>query len=63
MAGRRWQTFMVQMMSDELRLLLISVLLLILGFVALTWQTKECYQLEYQNLSGTHFKQVCKGDE
>jgi len=50
-------------MSDELRLLLISILLLTVGFVVLTWQTKECYQLQYQNLTGTHFKQVCKGDK
>jgi hypothetical protein len=63
MVGLRWLTFMGLMMSDELRLLLVSILLFMLGFVALTWQTKECYQLEYQNLSGTHFKQICKGDE
>jgi hypothetical protein len=63
MVRLRWLTFMGWQMSDELRLLLISILLLVLGFVALTWQTKECYQLEYQNLTGTHFKQVCEGDK
>ena len=50
-------------MSDELRLLLVSILLLMLGFVALTWQTKECYPVEYQDLNGSHYVQVCEGDD
>lgn len=51
------------LMSDKLRLLLIAFLLVIVGFVALTWQTVKCYPVEYQDLNGSHYVQVCGGDE
>lgn len=51
------------LMNDKLRLLLIAFLLVMLGFVALTWQTGKCYPVEYQDLNGSHYVQVCEGDE
>jgi hypothetical protein len=52
----RWQV------NKELRLLLLSILLLVVGIVALTWQTKKCYPVEYQDDSGSHYVEVCEGD-
>jgi hypothetical protein len=49
-------------MNKELKMLLISILLVVIGFVALTWQTKYCYPVEYQDIDGSHCVQVCKGD-
>jgi hypothetical protein len=49
-------------MSSELRLLLISILLVVVGFVALTWQTYRCYPVEYQDINGSHYVEVCEGD-
>lgn len=63
MVGLGWRTFMGCLMSDKLRLLLIAFLLVIVGFVALTWQTVKCYPVEYQDLNGSHYVQVCGGDE
>jgi len=49
-------------MSKELRLLLLSLLLVVAGFVALAWQTNKCYPVEYQNINGSHYVEVCGGD-
>ena len=48
--------------NKELRLLLISILLVIVGFVALTWQTYRCYPVKYQDINGSHYVEVCEGD-
>ena len=63
MVGLRCRTFMGWLMNDKLRLLLLAFLLVMLGFVATTWQTVKCYPVEYQDLNGSHYVQVCEGDE
>jgi hypothetical protein len=55
-------TFMGYLMNKQLKLLLISILLVCVGFVALTWQTVKCYPVEYQDINGSHYVQVCEGD-
>jgi hypothetical protein len=48
-------------MSDELKLLLISMGLFMLVLSVLIFNSKyECHEVRYQNLTGTHSKQVCK---
>ena len=49
-------------MNKELKLLLLSILLVIVGLIALTWQTNKCYPVEYQDLNGSHYVEVCEGD-
>jgi hypothetical protein len=62
MVRLRWRTSMGCKVNKELRLLLLSILLVVVGFVALTWQTKNCYPVEYQDINGSHYVQVCEGD-
>ena len=48
-------------MSKEAKLLLVSVVLVLLGAVMLVLSARDCETIEYQDLSGTHTMQVCKG--
>lgn len=47
--------------NKNLLLLLISITLVIIGFWVLVETSRECSVVEYQNLSGTHYKTVCEG--
>ena len=48
-------------MNRELKMLLIAFMLLIVGIVAFWYQQQGCYQVEYQDLNGSHFTTVCEG--
>jgi len=47
--------------NKNLLLLLISVVLIIVGVWVLLESSRGCSVVEYQNLTGTHYKTVCKG--
>lgn len=46
-------------MNDNLKMLLIAVVLLVVGFIAVIWQNRTCEQVEYQDLTGTQAVLVC----
>jgi hypothetical protein len=48
--------------NKELKLLLIAFALLLLGIAAMFWQYRGCETVEYQDLNGSHFMQVCEGE-
>lgn len=48
-------------MSKELKLLLISVGLVVAGVIALLLSARNCEYVEYQDLDGSHYVQVCEG--
>jgi nitrogen fixation-related uncharacterized protein len=48
-------------MSKELRMLFVALFFIFIGIVALWWQSRNCYQIEYQDLSGSHSTTVCEG--
>jgi len=50
-----------QKMNNELKMLLIAFMLLIVGIVVFWYQQQGCHQVEYQDLNGSHFMQVCEG--
>jgi flagellar biosynthesis/type III secretory pathway M-ring protein FliF/YscJ len=45
--------------SKELKMLLIAFLLILVGIVVIWWENQNCYQVEYQDLQGSHTVQVC----
>lgn len=47
-------------MSKELKLLLISFLLILVAIVIFWYQQQGCHQVEYQDLQGSHTIQVCE---
>lgn len=47
--------------NKNLLLLLISIVLVIVGFWVAVETSRNCSVVEYQNLSGTHYKTVCEG--
>ena len=47
--------------NKNLLLLLISIVLVIVGFWVAVESSRDCSIVEYQNLSGTHYKTVCEG--
>lgn len=47
--------------NKNLLLLLISIVLVIVGFWVAVETSRDCSVVEYQNLSGTHYKTVCEG--
>jgi len=48
--------------NKELKLLLIALGLILLGVASMFWMYRGCEQVEYQDLNGSHFMQVCKGE-
>ena len=46
--------------NKNLLLLLISVVLVIVGFWVAVETGRDCEQIEYQDLSGTHYMTVCQ---
>jgi len=46
--------------NKNLLLLLISVFLFVVAFWVALVTAKDCEQIEYQNLSGTHYMTVCE---
>ena len=50
-------------MSKELKMLLIAFMLVIVGIVVFSYQQQGCYQVEYQDLNGSHTTTVCEGKE
>jgi hypothetical protein len=49
-------------MNSELKLLLIAGSLLLIGLLFLLNAKSHCQQVEYQDLNGTHYTQVCGGE-
>jgi hypothetical protein len=49
-------------MNKELKLLLIALGLILLGVASMFWMYQGCEQVEYQDLNGTHYMQVCEGE-
>jgi len=50
-------------MNQELKMLLIAFMLLIVGIVVFWYQQQGCYQVEYQDLNGSHYMTVCEGKD
>lgn len=46
--------------NKNLLLLLISIVLVIIGFWVAIETSRNCYQIEYQNLKGTQYMTVCE---
>jgi len=46
--------------SKELKLLIVSLLLILGSIVFFWWQNQGCYQIEYQDLTGSHTTTVCE---
>jgi len=49
-------------MSSELKMLLLTIMLIGVGVLALLISQRNCYQVEYQDLNGSHFTTVCEGE-
>jgi hypothetical protein len=49
-------------MSKELKLLLIAFGLILVSIFVFWLQSRNCSQVEYQDLNGSHTIQVCKGE-
>ena len=47
-------------MNAELKLLLVSIVLTLLGFLFLIIGQSKCENVEYQDSQGTHVIQVCQ---
>ena len=47
-------------MSSEMKLLLLTIMLIAVGIVAFWYSLRNCHQVEYQDLSGSHFVNVCE---
>jgi len=47
-------------MNKELKLLLITLGLMLVGIVWFWYQQQGCYQVEYQDLNGSHYTTVCE---
>jgi hypothetical protein len=48
--------------SSELKILLFTIMLISIGITALIFSLQNCETVEYQDLNGSHFIQVCKGE-
>lgn len=48
-------------MNNELKMLLIAFMLMVVGIIVFCYQQQGCYQVEYQDLSGSHTTTVCEG--
>jgi len=48
-------------MSSELKILLFTIMLIGIGIIALIFSLGNCETVEYQDLNGSHFMQVCEG--
>jgi hypothetical protein len=48
-------------MSSELKILLFTIMLIGIGITALMFSLRNCETIEYQDLNGSHFIQVCEG--
>ena len=48
-------------MSKELKMLLIAFALMLVGIVVIWYENLGCYQVEYQDLQGSHYTTVCEG--
>lgn len=46
-------------MSKELKMLLIPIMLVVVGIIAFWYSQRNCYQIEYQDLNGSHTTTVC----
>jgi hypothetical protein len=48
--------------SSELKMVLVTFTLITIGILAFIWGSNlpNCYEIEYQNLSGTHHMTVCE---
>jgi hypothetical protein len=49
-------------MSSELKILLFTIMLIGIGITALMFSLRHCDTVEYQDLNGSHFIQVCEGE-
>lgn len=47
--------------NKNLLLLLISIVLVVIGFWVAIESSRNCYVVEYQDLKGTHTKTICEG--
>lgn len=47
-------------MTKELKMVLITLMLITIGIIALWWSQRNCYQIEYQDLNGSHWLNVCE---
>jgi hypothetical protein len=48
--------------NKNLLLLLISITLVIIGFWVAIETSRNCYEIEYQNLKGTQTQIICEGE-
>ena len=48
-------------MSSKLKILLFTIMLIGIGITALVLSLRHCETIEYQDLNGSHFMQVCEG--
>jgi hypothetical protein len=48
--------------NKNLLLLLISIVLVIVGFWVAIETSRNCYEIEYQNLKGTQTQIICEGE-
>ncbi|NBW14842.1 MAG: hypothetical protein EBR82_43265 [Caulobacteraceae bacterium] len=49
--------------NKNLLLLLISIVLVVIGFWVAVESSRDCRVIEYQDLQGTHNMTVCKGGD
>ena len=49
-------------MNSELKLLIVATSVLLVGFLFLLNAKSRCENVEYQDLNGTHYTQVCGGE-
>ena len=49
-------------MNSELKLLIVAGSLLLIGLLFLLAGESNCETVEYQDLNGTHYTQVCGGE-
>lgn len=47
--------------NKNLLLLLISITLVVIGFWVAVETSRNCYEIEYQNLQGTQTQTICEG--
>ena len=49
-------------MSSELKVLLLALALILISIFFFWLSSRHCSQVEYQDLNGSHFIQVCEGE-
>ena len=47
-------------MNKELKLLLITLGLILVSILVFWYQQQGCYQVEYQDVDGSHYTTVCE---